>query len=284
MTYEIKHKDVLEVHRGQNMSDGAGVKLKRLLGTEKISMIDPFLLLDEFKSENPDDYIKGFPEHPHRGFETITYLKHGKFHHQDSKGNEGYITSGSVQWMTAGKGIIHSEMPEMKDGLLWGFQLWLNLPAKFKMTEPSYQEIKASEIPICQIENCELKIISGQFQDLKGPGKSFFPFKYFDIKLKANSVLEIPVQDDENVFVYLYTGKLLTGKSDASTEVRSGNIISYNIGNSVYFQTLFTEAEFLFFSAPAINEPVVRGGPFVMNTHDELIQAYRDYQEGKLDS
>ena len=283
MNNQVKYKNLVSVNRGVNVSDGAGVKLKRLIGTNEINMIDPFLLLDEFKSENPDDYIKGFPEHPHRGFETITYLKYGAFQHHDSKGNESIIKAGSVQWMTAGKGIIHSEMPEMKDGLLWGFQLWLNLPAKFKMTDPSYQEINNAEIPIVKIDNCEVKVISGQFQNIRGPGKSFFPFKYFDVTLKSNSVLEIPVQDDENVFIYLYEGKLLTGESNNSTEVRSGSIASYNIGNMVYFQTLFNDAKFLFFAAPAINEPVVRGGPFVMNTEEELLQAYRDYQEGKLD-
>ena len=164
------NRNITRIVDGIQTSDGAGVKLKRIIGSPELNLLDPFLLFDEFGSDNPEDYIAGFPPHPHRGFETITYMLNGKFRHKDSAGNEGFLSDGSVQWMTAGRGVIHSEMPEKTDGKVRGFQLWLNLPKKLKMIEPSYNDIQSGEIPSIELENGKVKIISGKFNGVKGPG------------------------------------------------------------------------------------------------------------------
>ena len=165
---------IKQIYRGIQTSDGAGVNLTRIIGSPDLNMLDPFLLLDEFGSNNPDDYIGGFPPHPHRGFETITYMINGNFRHKDSAGNEGYLTDGGVQWMTAGKGVVHSEMPEQKEGLVRGFQLWLNLPKKKKMIDPSYNDIQAKDIPVVDIDGGIVKIISGEYMGVIGPGKTSY--------------------------------------------------------------------------------------------------------------
>ena len=162
------NRNITRIVDGIQTSDGAGVKLKRIIGSPELNLLDPFLLFDEFGSDNPEDYIAGFPPHPHRGFETITYMLNGKFRHKDSAGNEGFLSDGSVQWMTAGRGVIHSEMPEKTDGKVRGFQLWLNLPKKLKMIEPSYNDIPSDEIPSIELENGKVKIISGEFNGVKG--------------------------------------------------------------------------------------------------------------------
>jgi Pirin-related protein len=189
------------------IADGAGVNLKRIIGNPELNMLDPFLLLDEFGSENPKDYISGFPSHPHRGFETITYMLNGKFRHKDSFGNEGILSDGSVQWMTAGKGVIHSEMPEQTDGLLRGFQLWLNLPKKLKMIEPSYYDIPQEIIPKVDFPRGSIKIISGTYNKVKGPGNPHTEMFYYDIMLDDNAKFNIPLKNDWNVFIYVYEGK-----------------------------------------------------------------------------
>lgn len=168
-------RSITQLIKGQNTSDGAGVKLKRIIASPELDQLDPFLLLDEFKNDNPDDYAAGFPDHPHRGFETVTYLLSGSFTHRDSKGNEGHLTSGAVQWMTAGKGVIHSEMPEQTDGLAWGYQLWLNLPAKFKMVEPKYQDLGADMLPVVEKEGVRVKIWLASIRKPKAPLKATHP-------------------------------------------------------------------------------------------------------------
>src|SRR5579862_3557699 len=173
-------RKIIQIVQGIPTSDGAGVKLKRILGSPELNQLDPFLLLDEFKNDDPNDYEAGFPDHPHRGFETLTYLMAGAFTHRDSKGNEGHLTAGSVQWMTAGKGIVHSEMPEQTDGLAWGYQLWLNLPKKFKMVEPQYQDLASEKLPVVDKDGIWVKILAGEYGGVKSPGKSFIPFAYFD--------------------------------------------------------------------------------------------------------
>ena len=169
-------RGIVRVIQGVPTSDGAGVKLKRVIGTRELDHLDPFLLLDEFKNDNPDDYLAGFPEHPHRGFETVTYMMAGAFTHRDSKGHEGHLTAGSIQWMTAGRGLIHSEMPEQSDGLAWGFQLWLNLPAKLKMTEPKYQDIAQESLPVVETKGLRVKILAGEYESVRSPAQSFHSF------------------------------------------------------------------------------------------------------------
>ena len=180
---------------GIQTSDGAGVNLRRIIGSPELNMLDPFLLLDEFGSEDPNDYIAGFPPHPHRGFETITYMLNGKFRHKDSAGNEGFLSDGSVQWMTAGKGVIHSEMPEQTDGLIKGFQLWLNLPKEKKMISPKYNDINADQIPCINFDGGNVKIISGEFSGVTGPGEPHTGMLYFDIHLDAKSELILPIKN-----------------------------------------------------------------------------------------
>ena len=178
---ETKTRTIQRIVKGIQTSDGAGVNLTRIIASPSLNMLDPFLLLDEFGSDNPDDYIAGFPPHPHRGFETITYMLNGKFRHKDTAGNEGYLTDGSVQWMTAGKGVVHSEMPEQTEGLVRGFQLWLNLPKEKKMIEPAYNDIPADEIPTVSIPGGKIKIIAGTFSGITGPGRSHTGMLYYDI-------------------------------------------------------------------------------------------------------
>jgi len=283
MEAQKKIRKIKKIIQGQNTSDGAGVKLKRILGSQELNQLDPFLLLDEFKNDNPDDYAAGFPDHPHRGFETITYMMAGAFTHRDSKGNEGHLTAGSVQWMTAGRGIIHSEMPEQKDGLAWGYQLWLNLPKKFKMIEPKYQDLAAEKLPIVDKDGIRVKVLAGEYSGVKSPGKSFTPFTYLDVQLKPGTVFSVPAPPDENTFIYVIEGKVKTGPDQEPSYVKAGSLGVLGGGDAVRVQPSEDKPiRFLFASAQKINEPVARGGPFVMNTMGEIKQAMADYQAGDL--
>lgn len=273
---------VKQILTGTPAEDGAGVKLSRVLGTARLDYLDPFLLLDEFKSEDAGDYIAGFPSHPHRGFETVTYLKHGRFRHKDSKGNEGLLTPGSVQWMTAGRGIIHSEMPEMSDGLLWGYQLWLNLPSRLKMTEPRYQDIPPERIPEVELAGASVKIIAGEFAQARGPAQAWYPVNYFDVALAPGSSFAHPVPPEMNSFCYLYEGNARFGPAAQSDKVGEGRLIVFDDGETVRGETEKEKAGFLFLAANRIDEPIARAGPFVMNTREELYQAFQDYKAGTL--
>ena len=188
---------------GIQTSDGAGVNLTRIIGSPELNMLDPFLLLDEFGSDNPNDYIAGFPPHPHRGFETITYMLNGKFTHEDTAGNKGHLSDGGVQWMTAGKGVIHSEMPEQTEGLVRGFQLWFNLPKEKKMIEPAYHDIQSDQIPVVEFEGGRVKVISGTFQGTTGPGRPHTGMMYLDIHLDSKQDITVPIANDWNGFVYV---------------------------------------------------------------------------------
>ncbi|MBT6128883.1 MAG: pirin family protein, partial [Candidatus Marinimicrobia bacterium] len=199
----MNYQKIKQIVEGIQTTDGAGVNLTRIIGSSDLNMLDPFLLLDEFGSDNPDDYIAGFPPHPHRGFETITYMLNGKWQHKDSAGNEGKLGEGSVQWMTAGRGIIHSEMPIQTDGLARGFQLWLNLPKDKKMIEPAYQDIESEQIPIVKEKAGTVKVISGEYSGTIGPGKSHTPVLILDIRINPNSEITIPVNDDWNAFAFI---------------------------------------------------------------------------------
>ncbi len=274
-------RKITQIIKGQPTSDGAGVKLKRIIGTQELDQLDPFLLLDEFKNDNPDDYAVGFPDHPHRGFETVTYMMAGAFTHRDSKGHEGHLTAGSVQWMTAGKGIIHSEMPEQANGLAWGYQLWLNLPARLKMTDPKYQDLASEKLPVVEKDGKRIKILAGEYESSQSPGKSFIPFTYFDIQLKPGAVFNYPAPVGQNAFVYVIEGKIKAGPE--ATQIKADYLGIFGEGDSVQVQSADGKpVHFLFASAQKLNEPVVRGGPFVMNTMGELKKAFYDYQTGNF--
>ena len=275
----MNQRQINQIVEGVKTTDGAGVNLTRIIGSPELNMLDPFLLLDEFGSDNPDDYIAGFPSHPHRGFETITYMLNGKWQHKDSAGNEGKLGEGSVQWMTAGRGIVHSEMPIQTDGLARGFQLWLNLPKEKKMIEPAYQDIESEQIPIVKEKAGTVKVISGNFHGTVGPGQSHTPVLILDIQLLENSELTIPLTDGWNVFSFIYEGDVFAGR-----KLSKGQLAVYEKDGDVDFKTKDNKAGIFFAAGEPLNEPVARGGPFVMNTRGEVLKAFSDYQEGKFES
>lgn len=266
------------IYKGIKTSDGAGVNLTRIIGSPELNMLDPFLLLDEFGSDNPKDYIAGFPPHPHRGFETITYMLNGKFRHKDSAGNEGFLTDGSVQWMTAGKGVIHSEMPEQTDGLIRGFQLWLNLPKEKKMISPKYNDIDVDEIPVVDFVNAKVKIISGELSGVQGPGKPHTGMLYFDISLNVGSDLILPIENGWNSFIYVYGGSV----NILDKQISKSHLAVLSQDGDLKLHSKEREANFILVAGEPLNEPVARGGPFVMNTKGEVLQAFSDYQEGRF--
>ena len=266
------------IYKGIKTSDGAGVNLTRIIGSPELNMLDPFLLLDEFGSDNPKDYIAGFPPHPHRGFETITYMLNGKFRHKDSAGNEGFLTDGSVQWMTAGKGVIHSEMPEQTDGLIRGFQLWLNLPKEKKMISPKYNDIDVDEIPVVDFVNAKVKIISGELSGVHGPGKPHTGMLYFDISLNVGSDLILPIENGWNSFIYVYGGSV----NILDKQISKSHLAVLSQDGDLKLHSNEREAYFILVAGEPLNEPVARGGPFVMNTKGEVLQAFSDYQEGRF--
>ena len=273
----MNYQKIKQIVEGIQTTDGAGVNLTRIIGSSDLNMLDPFLLLDEFGSDNPDDYIAGFPPHPHRGFETITYMLNGKWQHKDSAGNEGLLGDGSIQWMTAGRGIVHSEMPIQTDGLARGFQLWLNLPKEKKLTEPAYQDIHAEQIPILKEVFGTVKVISGEYNGTIGPGKSHTPVLIMDIRLNPESEISIPVMGGWNAFGFIYEGDVKSGES-----LSKGQLAVYNTEGNVHFKTNDTQAGIYLVAGEPLNEPVARGGPFVMNTQGEILKAFEDYQNGNF--
>jgi len=273
------NRELIQIIEGLETSDGAGVKLRRIIGGPDLNMLDPFLLFDEFGSDDPNDYIGGFPPHPHRGFETITYMLNGNFKHKDSAGNEGYLTDGSVQWMTAGKGVIHSEMPEQTNGLSRGFQLWLNLPKKLKMIEPSYNDIPAESIPKINIPGGYIKVICGEINGMKGPGRAYTGMLYYDISLSPGNNIEISVDDDWNSFIYIYNGEAKI----ANKSLNGGQLGVFSDSGIVNLRADgSSDLKCIIVGGEKLNEPVARGGPFVMNTKAEILKAFSDYQEGIL--
>jgi redox-sensitive bicupin YhaK (pirin superfamily) len=266
--------------RGQATSDGAGVRLTRVIGTPQLSELDPFLMLDEFGSDAPGDYIAGFPAHPHRGFETVTYMLDGRMRHKDNHGNEGLLTPGSVQWMTAGRGLVHSEMPEQEEGLMRGFQLWINLPARDKMCEPQYQEFDAARIPSVDVASgVRAKVLAGRIGDVAGPvSQPATDPSYFDIALDAGAVFEHALPEGHNVFAYVYEGEVAVG-GDA---VARGELVVFGAGASVRIAGRAAASRVILVAGRPIGEPVARYGPFVMNTQAEIMQAVRDFQAGKF--
>ena len=265
---------------GQPASDGAGVKLTRVIGTPELGHLDPFLLLDEFRSDRPQDYIGGFPDHPHRGFETVTYMLAGRMRHQDSTGHGGTIEAGGVQWMTAGRGIIHSELPEQEDGLLWGFQLWLNLPAAEKMKAPSYQEFADVAEEVLD-DGGTVRVIAGKTErGTEGPvgGITTDPL-YLDVTLPAGASFTEAIPAAANAFVYVYDGGLVIGGCDALSR---GVLGVLGEGVQVGAQAGTDGAKFLLLAARPLGEPAARGGPFVMNTREEVELAFQDFGDGSF--
>lgn len=273
---------VTKVVRGSPTSDGAGVRLNRVIGGQVLPDLDPFLLLDEFGSESADDYIAGFPDHPHRGFETVTYMIDGRMRHRDNQGNSGLLVPGSIQWMTAGRGIVHSEMPEQEEGLMRGFQLWVNLPASDKMTAPRYQDIDPSEVQeVVTADGVQVRVLSGAFRDVQGPvvGIAVQPL-YLDITLPSNSSLSVPIPTEHAAFAYVFEGSTQIGQPVET--VQKGELAVLGAGNSVSLAAGESGARMILVAGAPIGEPVVRHGPFVMNTREEIQQAFADYSAGRF--
>ncbi len=262
-------------------SDGAGVKLRRSLGQSQGMRLDPFLMLDEFFSDKADDYIAGFPDHPHRGFETVTYILDGHMLHQDHLGNRGDLRSGGVQWMTAGRGIIHSEMPQQDHGRMRGFQLWINLPAREKMKPAGYRDLQAADIPEVTLTGGGLvRVIAGKLGQTAGPiaGLTTEPV-YFDVHLPAGATFRHELQDAHNAFIYPYEGSVRIGP--ATVPPQSAGVLSTE-GDAEVAAGADGGARFLLLAGKPLNEPVVQYGPFVMNTVEEVQRAVHDYQSGRL--
>jgi quercetin 2,3-dioxygenase len=269
-------------------SDGGGVKLRRSLGQNQTLRVDPFLMLDEFSSTDADDYIAGFPSHPHRGFETVTYMLDGHMLHEDHLGNKGDLKSGGAQRMTAGRGIIHSEMPQQESGRMRGFQLWINLPAKEKMKPARYQDIQPNEIPLIALpDGGEVKVIAGGVEldgaTVKGPiqGLTTQPL-FLDVRLPAHSGFSQPIAKEHNAFVYPYEGKIEIGAADQSRSLASQKAGVLSDGDRIEIRTIDQPAAFLVLAGRPLLEPVVQYGPFVMNTREEIEQALSDYRNGQL--
>ena len=273
--------EVKKIVKAIQTSDGAGVKLKRSMGIPELDFIDPFLMFDEFGSENKDDYIAGFPAHPHRGIETVTYMLAGRFKHEDSTGSKGEMGPGSVQWMAAAGGIIHSEMPIMKEGKLHGFQLWVNMPAKLKMSKPSYQNIEPQEIPEFKDQEKKIKIIAGKYQNKIGPvkGISVDPI-YMDIELEKDKTFSFIIPSSHNTFVYLVTGEIKIGNK-AHNKLQNSTLICLKKGTDLKVSST-KKSKFLVIAGRPIGEPIARGGPFVMNTKQEILKAVQDYHSGNF--
>jgi len=274
----MKQIEVKKIIDPISTSDGAGVKLKRSIGVEP-NYFDPFLMLDEFGSENKDDYIAGFPSHPHRGIETVTYMLEGEFEHEDSTGAKGRMSSGDVQWMKTGGGIIHSEMPAMSEGRLHGFQLWINMPAKFKMNKPEYIYIDAKQMQVKKDDEKKIKIIAGKFENVEGPvkGHNIEPI-YFDVELKKDKEFNFKLPLTHNSFIYLIDGEIKIGDRSHDKVIGSTLIILAN-GEKLNIKGN-TNSKFLLISGKPIGEPIARGGPFVMNTKQEILKAVEDYHNG----
>jgi redox-sensitive bicupin YhaK (pirin superfamily) len=280
---------VTRVVRGIPTSDGAGVKLTRVIGQTALSELDPFLMLDEFGTDRPEDYLAGFPEHPHRGFETVTYMLDGRMRHRDNHGHEGVLVPGSVQWMTAGRGILHSEMPEQEAGRMRGFQLWLNLPARDKMTEPKYQEFGPERIPVVRpASGVSVKVIAGRIGEVSGPiWQPATDPTYLDIAIDGNAkyVHSLPVE--HAAFVYVYEGAIRVGDGAAARLVKAGELAVLGEGTEVFLaghgggDSERTSRAILVAGQP-LREPVARYGPFVMNTREQLMEAVQDLQNGRF--
>lgn len=280
----MNNRTIIALYPARATSDGAGVKLKRALGQTRQQRMDPFLMMDNFSSNEADDYIAGFPDHPHRGFETITYMLDGHMLHRDHMGNEGHLRAGDVQWMNAGRGVIHSEMPQQESGRMRGFQIWLNLPAALKMQPASYRDIPAAELPRMQLaDGGELVLLAGTLslneQTLTGPIQSEHTQPLIvDIRLTAGQCLTLPVPAGLSALVYAFEGSLMLG----DTALPNENTALLGDGDQLLLRAGDTGGRLLLLAGKALNEPIAQYGPFVMNTEQQIEQAIMDYQAGKL--
>jgi redox-sensitive bicupin YhaK (pirin superfamily) len=274
-----KRRNVEQVIVPEITSDGAGVKLKRSIATRSLSYVDPFLLFDHFGSDNPDEYIAGFPLHPHRGIETVTYMLAGAVKHKDSSGNEGVIRTGDVQWMTAGGGIMHEEMPILQDGRMEGFQLWVNLPAKLKMSKPRYQEVASASIPEYKgADGVSIRVIAGKVGDMDGAVSEIAADPtYLDVRVPAGVIFKHAIPQGHTALAYLFEG---SGRFDSETEVTAPRLIIFEDGDEIEVIAGESGARFLLISGKPLGEPVARYGPFVMNTEAEIEQALSDLRRG----
>ncbi len=275
---------VIRTIRGRPTSDGAGVKLTRVIGGPDLPDLDPFLLLDEFGTDKAEDYLAGFPEHPHRGFETVTYMLDGRMRHRDNHGNEGLLTPGAVQWMTAGRGLVHSEMPEQESGRMRGFQLWVNLPAREKMTDPKYQEFAPDRIPVATpAAGVEVKVIAGTVGDVQGPiSQPATDPVYLDIALEAGKAWAYALPAGHNAFAYVFEGALTVGEGDEARALDTHEMGVLGGGEVLQVRAGSRPARLILVAGRPLREPVMRHGPFVMNTRQELMQAFVDFQEGRF--
>jgi len=285
----MNSRTIIFKRQSQPVIEGAGVRLHRAFGNYDVPAFDPFLMLDDFRSHNPDDFRRGFPWHPHRGIETITYMLKGEIEHQDSMGNKGVISSGDVQWMTAGSGIIHQEMPQVKDdGILLGFQLWSNLPASHKMMKPRYQEVKSAEIPeISDKSGCNVRVVCGSYNGTTGPVKDIITNPVFlDVSVPEETELIIPTTADDNGFCYVIEGSGYFCRKETSREIATKNvaenrdILLLSKGDELAVHTKEHKLRFLFVTGKALGEPVAWGGPIVMNTNEELDLAFKEFENG----
>jgi quercetin 2,3-dioxygenase len=275
----MAQRSIAHTVQGIPASDGAGVRLTRVIGQRALRHLDPFLLLDEFGSDKPGDYIAGFPPHPHRGFETVTYMLDGAMKHQDSLGNTGHLGPGSVQWMTAGRGIIHSEMPEQEEGLMRGFQLWVNLPAANKMTAPRYQDIPASEVAEVTGEGHRVRVIAGAFAGTAGPVQApHTEALYLDIVLDADQHIDVPIPLGHAGFIYVFEGAAQVGNK----ALPKGTLAVLGDGSTLSIEASGEGGRMLVVAGRPMGEPIVQHGPFVMNTQAQIREAIRDYHAGTL--
>lgn len=277
-------RDVIKMVGGNETSDGAGVRLRRYIASPELSMLDPFLLLDMFRSDDPEDYIAGFPPHPHRGFETVTYLLHGRMRHRDSTGHQGVIRAGGVQWMTAGRGIEHSEMPEQEKGLLYGFQLWVNLPAREKMSVPHYQEYEPEQIPVERTDKgVGVRVIAGKTDaGTEGVVAGIAAqATYLDVSLERDRTFIQAVPIDYSAFIYVIEGAVDVSGQERVVSVPAQSLGVLSPGARVVLRAA-TDARVLFIAGQPFNEPVARYGPFVMNSESEIHQAFEDYRNGQF--
>jgi redox-sensitive bicupin YhaK (pirin superfamily) len=268
--------------QGVPASDGAGVKLTRVIGTQALPGVDPFLLLDEIRSDQGQDYAAGFPDHPHRGFETVTYVLAGRMRHGDNRGNSGLLTPGSVQWMTAGRGIVHSEMPEQENGLMWGFQLWVNLPAKDKMIAPRYQDIAPERIPeVALSDGAKVRVLAGSFGDKTGPVEGIVTEPLLlDIAVPAGARVAVPLPAGHNVFAYVFEGEAEIG--EPGTLIPRGSAAVLGAGDAALVRGGAPGGRVLLAAARPLGEPVARYGPFVMTTQQQIREAIADFQAGRF--
>jgi quercetin 2,3-dioxygenase len=275
----MSHRELRQMISASRVSDGAGVTIHRSIGTPALRHYDPFLMLDQFGSDDPNDYIAGFPDHPHRGFITLTYMLDGHMRHRDSMGNQGELRSGGVQWMKAASGVIHSEMPQQEQGLMRGFQLWLNLPASEKMSDPAYRDIPAEAIPVVEGDGVRVKVISGEYGEARGPvDDPHTGLVYLDVGLEPNRSFVHRVDPDANAFVYVFEGSARIGDRPAPVH----HLLILGPGDEVALEADREAARFILVAGRPLREPMVHYGPFAMNTREEIMQAIDDYNRGRL--